>query len=633
MDADERRYVTHRRDAGENRRLGARAWCGTGIHSTSAHRADDYGRPTQIRRPRDSGDRPKPVHFVSAAAPSGNHGDSRSPASRSSSSSWDPAPPQAAASPPAPGSLASNTVVAKMMKRMNYKEGAGLGRRGQGIVAPVEVTPRPKNAGLGTAEGRFTSRSEDLEPPPPSAENWPKWDEAEAGGSSRKRKRDPPVFDDVVTTLARRLEQTAAAEAVARVLKALARPPPRWSSGARAEPRHGVETETETAAMVISKAMERVREESASGALTAGAVALEFAALKEAFPREYAAFHLADAARAIAAPLLRRAVFRQWDPLADPSRGVDAVAGLRGALLDDGSASSPYAALVDDVVVGAVLAAAVSGGRAWDARDPDPMVRFLETWGDALPVPSIQRVLEAAVMPRLLAAVASWEPRWDPVPCHVWLPPWAPLLGRRWLEPLYEAVRGKLGEALQGWHPARAAADRDMVAPWKDVFGPAAWDGFVAGHVVPYLRRGIRAVRVTPPRQEEEEEEEDGFRGVMRWAPAVVPAREMARMLEEEGFFGKWLDALCRWLWAARPTVAEATAWHEGWKRLLAPELLADERVRVPLEAGLQKIGQAAQGLEIYRPPGRGQHAGEARSCRYRSRGRAAVGWGRNKRY
>ncbi|CAL5015975.1 unnamed protein product [Urochloa decumbens] len=623
MDANERRYASHhRRDAGYG---DARTRWGTGTHSTSAHRADgpgrsgaDYGRRTTQMRPRGSGDLPKPVHFVSAAVPSGNHGDSPNPASWSLSS-WDPAPQ---ATSPAPGSLASNTVVAKMMKRMNYKEGAGLGRNGQGIVAPVELIPRPKNAGLGTAEGRFTR--EDLLEPPPSAENWPKWDEAR--GSSKKRKRDPPGFDDVKTA-ARRMEESAAAEAVARVQKALARPPPRWSSGAAQGESHSHwhGEETETAAMVISKAMDRVQEGSVSGVVTAGALALEFTALKERYPREYAAFRLADAARAIAAPLLRRAVFRQWDPLGDPSRGLDAVAGLRGALLDDGSDASPYAALVGDVVVGAVLLASTATGRGWDARDPDPMIRLLETWGDALPVPAIQRVLELAVMPRLSAAVASWEPRWEPVPCHVWLRPWAPLLGRSWLEPLYEMVRGKLGEALQGWHAARAGADRDMVLPWKDAFGPAAWDAFVARHVVSYLRRGLRAVRVTPPRQDD-----DGFRGVMRWAPAVVSVGDMARLLEE--FFGKWMDALCRWLWAERPTVAEATAWHEWWRRLLTPELLADERVRVPIEVGLQKISCAAQGLEIYRPPGQGQHGGEARSCRYRSRGRAAVGWRRNKR-
>ena len=60
--------------------------------------------------------------------------------------------------------------------------------------------------------------------------------------------------------------------------------------------------------------------------------------------------------------------------------------------------------------------------------------------------------------------------------------------------------------------------------------------------------------------------------------------------------------------------------------------LLADERVRVPIEAGLQKISRAAQGrLEIYRPPGREQHAGQANSWRYRSRRRAVFSRGGNR--
>jgi tuftelin-interacting protein 11 len=53
----------------------------------------------------------------------------------------------------APGSLQANTAVARMMAKMGYTEGMGLGKDAQGITAPLEGKLRPKNAGLGSVEG------------------------------------------------------------------------------------------------------------------------------------------------------------------------------------------------------------------------------------------------------------------------------------------------------------------------------------------------------------------------------------------------------------------------------------------------------------------------------------------------
>jgi tuftelin-interacting protein 11 len=183
------RYVTNRCEAdergyaGDNRRSAWAQW-GTGRNSASAHRGGDDGlrpsgaRPPQKRR-HGAGDLPKPVHFVSAAVSSSDeHGDSRNLAP---SSSVDTAR-QPTSPPPEPGSLASNAVVAQMMKRMNYKEGSGLGRHGQGIIAPIEVALRPKNAGLGSVERSIIGGADGL--PLPSDENWPKWDEAGGDGSA-----------------------------------------------------------------------------------------------------------------------------------------------------------------------------------------------------------------------------------------------------------------------------------------------------------------------------------------------------------------------------------------------------------------------------------------------------------------
>lgn len=537
--------------------------------------------------------------------------------------------------PPEAGSLVANEVVANMMRRMNYKEGSGLGKHGQGITAPIDLPFRPKNAGLGTVEGSFSWGVEGAAPP--SADNWPKWDSS-GGRKGKKRSRDftGPEDEDAVSAqtkrdqevdeeiLSRPLKKGSAAEAVARVQNALAQAA--TGGGGQGCLCYGEETLT-----AITNAVKWVEEASASGTLTLADLIRVFKSLKETYPQEYAAFRLADAARAIVAPPLR-SLFRGWDVLKDPSRGLSAVTALKDVLLpNDDDDDAGFAALVGDVVVGPVVAA------EWDARDYAPMFRFLETWGGALPPEAARRVLEEALVPRLATAVEAWEPRWDPVPCHAWIHPWAALLSgcpgieheleRR----VYAPVRRKLGVALATWNEARAGADYHMVAPWRDAFGPAAWAEFVGRSVLPYLRAGLRSLRVTPPPSGGG----GAFRAVMRWA-AVVEARNVARLLDEE-FFAGWTGALCRWLRGARPEeAAEAVAWHEGWKRMLTTELLADGRVREPLEAGLAMITRSAQGLEIVWPPGLtgDRHAaGEASSWGYRPRSRAGVDRGKNKRY
>ncbi|KAM0913841.1 hypothetical protein ACQ4PT_011909 [Festuca glaucescens] len=63
-----------------------------------------------------------------------------------------------------PGSLASTRpAVAKMLQKWNFKEGSGLGARGQGIVAPVQPTLHPKT-GIGYGERSYENGLPDTTP-------------------------------------------------------------------------------------------------------------------------------------------------------------------------------------------------------------------------------------------------------------------------------------------------------------------------------------------------------------------------------------------------------------------------------------------------------------------------------------
>ncbi|KAL8895443.1 MAG: hypothetical protein Q9207_008170, partial [Kuettlingeria erythrocarpa] len=68
---------------------------------------------------------------------------------------------QAAAGPPAAPATKPNSFAAKMMAKMGYKEGQGLGAEGKGRLAPIETQQRPTGAGLGAVREKTKQAKEE----------------------------------------------------------------------------------------------------------------------------------------------------------------------------------------------------------------------------------------------------------------------------------------------------------------------------------------------------------------------------------------------------------------------------------------------------------------------------------------
>ncbi|GAA0158752.1 RNA splicing factor [Lithospermum erythrorhizon] len=535
----------------------------------------------------------------------------------------------------------------KLLEKMGYK-GGGLGKNEQGITAPVEAKLRPKNMGMGFNDYKevgLPSLKELEEKRAPSlphqaAEVLPKekrW--------SKQARRQKKVYVTAEELLVKKQEQGIdVVQKVfdmrgpqVRVLTNLenlnAEEKARENDIPMPELQHNVrlivdlveldiqkidrdlrnERETVVALQqekehlqseasrqkhqldsmeTIVNVLDQISERSSSGLLTLESLAEAFVDLQSRYTEEYKLCNLSRIACSYAVPLLIR-VFQGWDPLRDPTHGLEVMSQWKNLLQGEteifSDTASPYTQLFMEVVFPAVR---ISGTNTWQARDPEPMLKYLESWEELLPTSVLQTILDNVVMPKLLAAVESWDPRRETIPIHSWVHPWLLLLGTK-LGACYHTIRHRLESVLHAWHPSDKSAFM-ILEPWKRVFDPSSWEQLMVRFIIPKLITVMHEFQINPANQQL-----DQFHWVQTWFP-VIPINHMLHLMDV--FFNKWQEVLYQWL-CSNPNFEEVTKWYLGWKSLLPQELLANEHVRYRLNVGLDMMNQAVEGLQVV-PPG-----------------------------
>ncbi|XP_069102141.1 tuftelin-interacting protein 11-like [Argopecten irradians] len=326
--------------------------------------------------------------------------------------------------------------------------------------------------------------------------------------------------------------------------------------------------------------------------LTLSESAAIFKSLQEDYYEEYRMYDLSSLAIALVFPMMKQH-FTGWDPLKNPTHGLDTVREWK-ALLEDytnkivagphtgGQDMDVYQRLLWDVWLPFVRTTVLT----WNVRSCDNIIDLLETWMPVLPGWVMENILDQLVLPRLLQEVENWNPLTDTMPIHAWLHPWLPLMGEK-LEPLYAPIRHKLANALINWHPSDSSA-KVIMQPWMKVFKPGHTEAFLVKNILPKLAMCMSEFAICPHQQVL-----DPWHWVMAWRD-LIPAKHMVAMLDKT-FFPKWLQVLCSWL-GNMPNYEEITKWYLGWKSMFPEQYMSVPVVKDHFNKALDIMNRAVSG-------------------------------------
>ena len=530
-------------------------------------------------------------------------------------------------------------VASKIMEKMGYQHGKGLGRSLQGINTPVEAHLRKGRGAIGAYGSEKPAKVADT--PKLVSKSGKQW---QADGSSSKKKKPTYVYktaQDVINEGAgKKLKYTDTSLNPVKVVDMTGKKP-QILSGYHAisstKPEDSTATSKEfpnfnlpellhnldllvdmseqdilrlerkkqtaenrivaleheekslSAAIVednaaISKLeaslaiIEKLEEKSRSETdpLTLDFLASTFKYLQDNFYEEYTVYKLPQLCIPLVFPLIRKEL-SQWDVLSYPGDNQKMFAQWK-SILDEGL----YGTLVWDCWLPSVRQAV----RVWQCRKWESMIELVESWMPYVPPYVLANLLDQLIMPRIQQEVEDWNPLTDTMPIHAWIHPWLPLMNQR-LEIVYPVIRHKLAVALQAWHPSDRSA-KLILSPWVRVWTGGTLETFLIKNIIPKLQQLISEMQINPRNQSLE-----AWKWLMEWNE-LVPPSQIAALLERS-FFPRWMQVLASWL-NHSPSYDEVANWYQGWKSVLPPEILGQQSTRERFRQALELMSRSLSG-------------------------------------
>ena len=540
----------------------------------------------------------------------------------------------------------------KLLMKMGYKPGQGLGQDGSGIIAPIDVKLRPQGMGLG--HGGFDERTEAVKKDQRergiiSSDEEPVAVELPKDGWKKKRPRKtkkifksaeellaeqaslpmpstaaPPVskIRDMTgkaekeladLSMAGKLEKLAELVHNVRLLADLSESDLLFlSRKIRIETANKQKLVEDTQALEeymkqeqtkvqhIEALVELIREaqqqslkwkrEAVSSSLMIELFGPTFDRLQRDYSADLQELSLDQFVVALIQPLFQKWMWN-WEPLDDPTRGADLVLAWKHLLIFPAEHVKTDMTPYEAMLYKNWLPKVRhSINNDWDPHQPDPVIQLCEAW---YPIETKKQLLP------------------------LWL----------WQNICYQVLIPKLSRAVEDWQPKKSLSVHIWLFPWLPVLGEnlanlwtevrrkfesayRSWNGSDVGlwdAVMPWvdvftmddlehlikacILPGLRRMLQSEFTVNPANQDITLLNKTLQWH-LVIPDHLFSELLEEE-FFKKWHDALWIWIQSPGAKLEEISVWYKTWKQFFVDAKVQDvESVKHGFQVGLDMMNQ-----------------------------------------